>query len=308
MKIYLNLIFFSLFTSLQNFAEVNVLYGEFKLSHSDNLNTTSDLLSKVLTRHYSSRSLRKGLFGYGWCQLLDYKITTIQEETIELSTCKETRKISSKNGHFHFDNLDFTFNSKKQIIAVSSKIELLKLSYDHLQRITHIEYQKTLLNKKTRDKKVLFEIKNHLLVSVNTLEHNDKLFLNYSYLNGKLNQVMSCNKSSPSNTCNSETLYNYDSNDNMIEWKNLTGDFEKMTYDEDLDLVTSYQQINRCTNYYDYSLLNKSKKVIQSRICPNKIKQKILYTYDSIFKTLKISIQNESKKIIGGKDDNNSTL
>lgn len=303
MKTYLNyLIFFSLFTSLQNFADVNVLYGEFTLTQSDHLNT-GNLFSKVLTRYYSSRSLRKGLLGYGWCQLLDYRINSIQGETIELITCQERKKILSKNGRFHFDHLDFTFNPQKQIVTISFKEEQLKLNYDHLQRLTHIDYQNSLLNKKVPETTILFEIKNHLLVNVKKYQDKNKLLLSYSYLNGRLQKVLSCG-----NTCNNEVLYTYDLNDNMIEWKNLSGDFEKMTYDQDLDLVTSYQQIDRCTNYYDYSFLNKSKKVIQSRVCPRKGKQKILYTYDPIFKSLKMSIEKESKKIIGGKYDNNSTL
>lgn len=260
-------------------AEVNINYGELKLQHQDSISKSDKII-----RNYSSRSLRKGLFGYGWCSPFDLKIKTPATNQIKITTCDESFVLPLNNfsqdpitKFYNYKLLDTQYQFNKEAQLVFARIANTEYSF-----IYDPETQK-LSTIYSKDKKIKFAIENQLIKSISTIHKT----IIYNYSDHKLTEVL----------VNSKKVftYKYDDYANLTFWgQNLV--FEKIKYNDEFDLVEHYQQKDKCQNTYEYSRLNKSKFILQNRNCPYSSKQIIKYTFDYQKKQIKMNfIQTPTK-------------
>lgn len=250
-------------------AEVNISFGEFKIQHQDKIT------AKVfLDRDYSSRSLYKGLFGYGWCSSWDYR----QDQNKKISLCLRT---------IEAPQTQLEFNSQGEIVEIKTST----------QKIVFLRENENSVNvrRKTLSAKNIYIF---LLKGVVTkIQFDGKIWL-YQYQKHQLAKVIS----------NKATLWQYEYDDyaNMTLWRsqNLS---EKMTYDNELDVIENYQQKDLCKNKYNYSFLNKSKLIFQTRKCLRTPAQTVKYSFDSHKKSIKIEVTNKPTIQIGEKNENSDS-
>lgn len=269
LKIFWYLFLFSLSYTFA-FAEVNIAYGEFKLQHEDSFSSPQE----KLIRNYSSRSLFKGLFGYGWCSSWDYRKTYSQgQERILL--CQE--EVTPKD--------KIIFNDKGELLT----IEKSDLKILFLQENSHP------VNLETKNKKTLYVlIKDGFVRKIKS----EKQTISYEYKEKQLSKV--------TKEKSSLYRYEYDSFANMTKWHS-TKEFESMSYNNEWDLIESYTQKDLCTNEYNYSFLNKSKFIFQKRKCLSKPSQAIKYSFDALKKKIKIEVIESKDYRLGEKNENLSS-
>lgn len=253
------------------FAEVNISYGEFKLQHEDIVSSSKE----KLIRNYSSRSLFKGLFGYGWCSSWDYhKSYSLGQERILL--CQE--EITPKE--------KLSFNNKGELQSIeSSELKILFLPENSFPINSE--------SKKTKSIIYVF-IKNGFVQKIKSEKHS----LTYEYSSKQLSKVIK--------EKTALYRYEYDSFANMTKWQSAK-EFENMSYNNEWDLIESYTQKDLCANEYNYSFLNKSKFILQKRKCLSKPSQSIKYSFDSINKKIKIEILESKDLRLGEKNENLSS-
>lgn len=272
LKIFWYLFLFSLSYTFA-FAEVNIAFGEFKIQHSEHINSKLDL-----DRNYSSRSLYKGLFGYGWCSSWDFHkpASTDSVDNQDIFLCQE--KINPKE--------KFTFTRKGEVSSIETKDQQIIFIRDEKNRPNSSELNKNLNSKQ----KIYVYIVEELVSRIETSKHT----FTYKYSSKKLEHVSSSKM----------TLfrYEYDSYANMTKWQSVN-ELERMSYNSDLDLIQSYTQKDLCHNTYNYAHLNKSKFILQERKCISQNPQTIKYSFDYEKKKIKIQILNSENYRLGEKNE-----
>lgn len=290
-RVLIFLIIYCLCLSLA-IAEVNINYGELKLQHQDAISSSAKII-----RNYSSRSLKKGLFGYGWCSPFDLKIKLLSKEQIKITDCDESFILASESfsqdpttSLYSYTSLDnhYQFNKEAQlVIAKIANTEYLYIYDRENKRLTTIQ---------SKDKKIKFTIENQLIKSITT-KHKTVL---YNYSDYKLIEVSVNTKK--------DFTYKYDDYANLTYWgQNLV--FEKIKYNDEFDLVEHYQQQDKCQNTYEYSRLNKSKFILHNRSCPYSSNQIIKYTFDYQKKQIKMTFTKTPLKLgdLNEKTENTNT-
>lgn len=270
LMIFCYLFIIATITTTNTFAEVNIAYGEFKIQHQEHLTTQSEI-----TRSYSSRSLHKGFFGYGWCSSWDYHRFYFQGQE-RLSLCQQEITSTSKN--------KISFNQTGKPSEITTPYQQVLFIYENTK------LKNTLTNKKT----IYAFVNKGLITKILT----EKYTFYYEYTQKQLSKVKKGNSWA--------YLYEYDVFANMTKWQSQHG-IEKMSYNNDWDLINSYTQKDLCQNDYDYTGLNKSKIILQKRKCLSIPAQEIKYSFDVEKQKIKIQILNSRNPRLGEKNENNST-
>lgn len=278
-RVLIFLIIYCLCLSLA-IAEININYGELKLQHQDFVSS-----SEKIIRNYSSRSLRKGLFGYGWCSPFDLKIKAAAKDQIKITTCNDSFNLSlnefsqdSITKLYTYRLLDNHYQFNKEARLVIAKIAATEyfFSYDReTQKLTSIQ---------SKDKKIKFTLENQLIKSITTKSKT----VHYIYSDYKLIEVSINTKIN--------FTYTYDEYANLTYWgQDLV--FEKIKYNDEFDLVEYYLQKDKCQNTYEYSRFNKSKFILQNRNCPYSSSQIIKYTFDYQKQQIKMNFIQKPTKL-----------
>lgn len=263
LRIFWYLFLFSLSCTFA-FAEVNISYGEFKLQHFDHISSRVNL-----NRSYSSRSLYKGLFGYGWCSSWDFR-KSLSTENQDIFLCQEKYLTKEKITFTRHGDINSIETQELEIIFIRNKLSINKTQ--------------------SSKQKIFVYITDDLVSKIVT----PKYTYSYQYTSKKLNRVFK-----------SKTTvyrYEYDSYANMTKWQSAS-ELEKMSYDSELDLIQSYTQKDLCHNTYNYSHLNKSKFILQERKCLSKTPQTIKYSFDYNKKKITIQILNSDNYRLGVKNE-----
>lgn len=261
------LVFIYCFGLATAMAEVNISFGEFKIQHQDKI-----AKKIILNRDYSSRSLYKGLFGYGWCSSWDYR----RDQNKKTYLCQKT-----------IENIkeQIEFNSQGEVVEIKTP----------MQKIIFLREKKKGedLKQNSSSKKIYVFLSKGLITKI---QSQGKIW-HYHYQNHQLSKVL-----------RDKTLtvqYEYDDYANMTLWRSQ--DFsEKMGYDKELDVIESYQQKDLCKNKYNYAFLNKSKLIFQVRKCLRAPAQTVKYSFDNQKKKIRIEITPNSPLQIGEKNENSN--
>lgn len=273
-RVSIIIIYYCFFISLA-FAEININFGEFKIEHKDQLNTKIQIV-----RNYSSRQLTKGFFGYGWCSLFDTKLQILNSQP-SLSNCDQRQKeyvIQTTNSNYMAHSMDkltsFYFDKDLKLYRLRHQNQYFNLFYDNDRR--GLPANSLVMLQAKNKNQVLVLLKQNLIDRI----HLNNKTVRYQYFQNKLSTVLLSK--------NIHYEYLYDEFSNMTLWKN-TKDFEKINYNNDLDVVTRYLQKDKCINEYEYSHLNKSKFILQHRSCPFSEAKSIKYSFDYNKKQIKIT-------------------
>ena len=71
---------------LLSHAQVVLNRASFEHFEQDRFNLENPL---ILTRHYSSRSLYRGYFGFGWCSNIEYNMEILSPGEVRLYHCQK---------------------------------------------------------------------------------------------------------------------------------------------------------------------------------------------------------------------------
>lgn len=252
---------------------VNMKNGSLILQDSEFLTASSSGFKWELHRTYRSRSLFKGVFGQGWCSVLDSKIEFKKKEEIELTDCSSplpitfkldptaTRYVNVKDAQDWIQSGfgQYTrFKNKNKASRFNYKGELKSL-FHNKKEIELFRGARGLIEQATVNKKVLMKLKWHPLLSLIEKVEDSKSSVLYKYSGFQLIRVY------PTAFLEQKT-YNYDDLDNLTERSNRK---EKLVieYDKQEDRVLKIK--SSCVDQFHYSL--KQGRVISSKMtteCP----------------------------------------
>ncbi|MBL7543486.1 MAG: hypothetical protein JNL11_06695 [Bdellovibrionaceae bacterium] len=282
---------FIFFLALTTMAEVKKEFGEFVVTHVDTLKN-----QKVVQRHYSSRSLFKGLFGFNWCSTLDYRLT-IEDSIITVFDCELGRTLSfkkSKSGVFQNTRLQLEITEKKQQwqwirppnTYVFSQEGRLNYWIDHDNNIVYIDYRDRLPHR-------LLSKKTGPLVIESTSSGVIKKIgptLIYEYSQNLLNKVINKKKRT--------WQYQYDEFLNMTLWRGPSS-YESMKYDSEWDRIIFLKDQRDCRFRYQYEIKKNKKFIVESKKCLNAAEHETLFEVTPprpIIKTLNDQLGNEFRQ------------
>lgn len=219
----------------------------------------------VLERTYSSRSLSRGIFGFGWCSNLDLRLDVVSPDEIAIDRCTErsiywrrgekwvdpTRpsEILEKAGKDYVlikDGTRLSFEGQGRLLGWENRLGKVKISYRN-DKIDKLEdpIRKWALRFSYRA--------NHLEIA---LPHNHKLAYEISgddletvHVDGRL-----------------RTRFTYDEDHNLTEIFDQNHQREIYTYDREKDQLISFQRKDGCIEIYDYrgTSLNLVSEAIES--------------------------------------------
>lgn len=161
-----------LFCSLPSFATVNLRNGSYTESFIDFIDPDKKGIELKIERHYSSRSVYTGVFGFGWCTFLETRLTITSDGIINLTECGGGLELT-------YYPKDFDLKSPKDTIKriVEDYKKKNKMS------INDIENLKTQLKNNT---KMRFTYANELgLINIQKIKTKNNTF--YAKAKGKEN-------------------------------------------------------------------------------------------------------------------------
>ncbi len=266
---YVSLFVFVFFLALSTMAEVKKEFGEFKTVHTEQLRN-----QPILQRHYSSRSLFKGVFGFNWCSQLDYKIT-VSDNEMSVFDCEAGKHIVFKKinvDRFHSVDLQNDLVVENGWIRFDRSPLTLYFSKDgRLSHWTasssdsvHVIYKGNSATQLRTTKSGVLDVtygKDGLVKSVG------KSF-SYEYNQGLLRAVLKDGKSI--------WRYQYDEFLNMTLWRGPSSS-EEMKYDSEWDRIVYLKDKNDCRFRYQYELKDSKKFILESKKCLNSREKETLF-------------------------------
>ena len=271
-------------------AEVKKEFGEFLVTHSEKTSTQI-----IVNRHYSSRSLYKGVFGFNWCSDLDYKISvndkTVPEE-MSLFDCELGKRITFKRtSPSRFEN----FENQLKLTVKDHQIQYEKSTTTYFfsmdGRLSHwtatssldpiyVIYKDGHMLRLMGKKMGLVDLKisgDGLILKIGTE-------FSYEYNQGLLRKVLQSKK----------TLwqYQYDEFLNMTLWRSPSS-FESMKYDSEWDRIVELKDKEDCRFTFQYEIKKSKKYILESKKCAASVK------HDSVFEMVspRLLIQSNSDKL-----------
>lgn len=255
---YVSLFFFVFFLAATTMADVKKEFGEFRLTHTENIGTIP-----ILKRHYSSRSLYKGVFGFNWCSDLDFKVSVTDEMSI--FDCELGKRVSFKQtGPTRFENEEYNLKLiiRDHLIVYKRAHSSYFFSMDG--RLSHwmasslpeiyVIYKGDrivrLMGKKIRTLNVNYNREG----LVQTLGSD----YTYTYTKGLLNKVQKRKRPL--------WQYQYDEFLNMTLWRSPSN-FEFMKYDSEWDRIIELKDKESCRFRFQYEIKKSKKYIVESKKC-----------------------------------------
>lgn len=252
---------------------VNMKNGSLILQDSEILTSPSSDFKWELHRTYRSRSLFKGVFGQGWCSVLDSKIEFKIKEEISLTDCSSPLPItfrldSTASKYVNIkDSQDWIQSSFGHYTRYKNKIKSVRFNYKGemsslFQNKTEIEFDRDtrgLITQTHIKGQSLMKLRWHPLLSLIEKIETSKSSVLYKYSGFQLIKVY------PTAFLD-QKIYNYDDLDNLTERSNKK---EKLVieYDKQEDRVLKIK--SSCIDQFYYSL--QQGRVISSKMttqCP----------------------------------------
>lgn len=267
---YLSLFLFVFIVAASTMAEVKKEFGEFRTTHTDQIKNQS-----VIQRHYSSRTLFKGVFGFNWCSDLDYKIT-IKESEMSLFDCEIGKHLIFKIVHpAYYLNSEYDLSlavKNNQILYRRFKTTYFFSRDGRLSHWTapsipspvYIIYQNNkihrLLLQPFGSLTMVFS-KEDLVTSIGKIA-------TYDYTQGMLTKV----------TLNKKTIWRYQYDDflNMTLWRGPSSS-EVMKYDSEWDRIVYLKDKDECRFRYQYQIKKDRKFIVESKKCTQGLEKETLF-------------------------------
>jgi YD repeat-containing protein len=210
------------------------------------------------TRIYNSRSQEKGIFGFGWCSLIETSLNIQDAKTLILKECGAGHEITfrlQKDGNFVSENnpadaiekknalyfrmrnqFQQEFSAKGQMTAQYDKnLNGFRMTYDSENRIEKLSFQNGV--------QARFSYNSDGFVR----EINSPGIDSLTYLYQKENLM------SVTNAQKQVVEYKYDSGRNLNEITYPDRSSKKITYDQANDWVTAIQDSQGCTENIKYT-------------------------------------------------------
>lgn len=251
-------------------ADVKKEFGEFRLTHAEKIKTET-----ILKRHYSSRSLYKGVFGFNWCSDLDFKISITDEMSI--FDCELGKRISFKKANANrFEN---TENNLKLVIrdlliiyqrADSTYYFSMDGRLSHWTAPsssgapTYVIYKDGLITQLLVKKigAVLVTYTREGLVQTLGADFS------YEYTQGLLNKVHKTKKAL--------WQYQYDEFLNMTLWRSPSS-FESMKYDSEWDRIVELKDTEACRFRFQYEIKKSKRYIVESKKCAAQVERQTVF-------------------------------
>jgi YD repeat-containing protein len=250
---------FVLFFAPSTFASVNMKDASFSKTWID---------AEVLQRSYSSRSLYKGYFGYGWCSNLESRITLQTEKEIVLEDCGLTSRFAlKKNRDYHdvsgakryikrqdkylyFQNDLGEFKkydlSGRLLESFNAQGSALILTYDDKGRLKSL---KALASQARTDSWPIDPPPEWMIhwnedhTRIEKIQMSPRKQIDYIY---KLDDLTKVTEDQAS------TKFKYDNLHNMLEFESSSGEKEKLSYEPISDKVIKHSRSDGCTEEFQY--------------------------------------------------------
>lgn len=213
-------------------SQINLWQGSYTLTENDKI-----LERLKIKRQYSSRSLYKGWFGFGWCSDLDYKISQVNKNNFSISHCGRP-----------LANATYTLSPQGLVLRLPTLLEC------------YLHYTSTL------EPKLLSCGNEQIIITFNSedqiitqLASSRGHLLTYSYQNLDLIRI----------TALTETLRTYTYN-NFHNLTQVRGERlnEDIQYNDSDDTVARYKDRENCTNQLSYHENSHRALVQVQRNCP----------------------------------------
>jgi hypothetical protein len=217
------------------YAETNMRKASYSTEFVDI--RTADL---EVVRHYDSRSLYNGLFGFGWCSNLESTLKRGLSGEWRLSHCDHhshpTQALRSKDGWATKEGeTRMTFDPSGRLLSLTrDKGETLALIYGPTGLL------RGAATGRGKEMRLELDDTNRKVTAVKFAGKSAA----YKYQNQDLISV--------TNSWANEFTFHYDSLHNLISTNYPDDTKETMTYDADLDRLLSYRERNGCKEVYDY--------------------------------------------------------
>lgn len=235
----MKILLISLLTPLLTQAAVNMKDASFQSTQVD---------AGILERSYSSRSLYYGYFGFGWCSILEMRLSLDGDEP-QLYECdrqiylKKFKILKSKD-IYKYDRGDreFTFDRLGRLLRVESSSFGFTIKYSSglvsTLEATNGEVWKIQFQESGLFVEFISKIPSQIALKTGEMWM-------YEYRNHNLVSVQK-NKISMYS-------YKYDSLDNMTEIRRRqSSKFERLRYDLEKDTVIEYKKSDGCVETYRY--------------------------------------------------------
>lgn len=261
-------------------AEVNMKNASFYHSWKDDLGSNK---KHNIIRTYNSRSLERGLFGFGWCSKFEEKLRHISAQHIVISTChgdehyialsnlnSPTQFRNSKNQEDRIDVINGAYHviTKSPIgqfqlgqlrLAQSQTGKFRRRNFDRNGNLTFysdpsdsgaasfaIQYTAANIPKTLQfsDGDTFNILTDSLTGRIQSIRSLDGTHvLRYLYTSSDLTAVRSHGRTG--------TIYQYDEAHNLVHAEGDEGSIT-MTYDQDHDWITSYRDSKACQETFSY--------------------------------------------------------
>lgn len=279
---FLPLVFLTLQAPALSFAQVNIKDGSFEKSFDQDI-----------IRHYHSRSLYNGYFGFGWCSEPETSLDTSRDQFLTLNDCRLGNKITfdkihrnvfisaalpneriiSKNGiytRYVGDKSEQRFDSSGKLTSLSSPQGKSRiLAYNRLGKLSAITDPAGQIYIVTMDRF------NQKIIEISSSIKNR---YKYIYFGDDLLEVQHSGK----------VLYRYDYDKlhnltQITETKGEKKTIETLRYNPEKDLVLEYNDSKSCQEFYQYrpSDTDPSNHYFAEaqRFCPNEQVKSVSYEF-----------------------------
>lgn len=250
---------FVLFFAPSTFASVNMKDASFSKTWID---------AEVLHRTYTSRSLYKGYFGYGWCSNLESRIKSQTGKEIVMEDCGQTYRfiqkdkkdyqditgeknyIKRQDRYLYFQNASGEFRkydpSGKLLEFYNAQGAALILTYNDQGKLKTLKALTSQARSDSWSAEAPPEwqvIWNSDFTRIEKIEMKSGQTFDYIYNKEDLTEVKE-NKTT--------TRYRYDELHNMVELVQPDGKKERIMYDSTKDQVMEYSREDGCEEKFQY--------------------------------------------------------
>lgn len=199
------------------------------------IRTETDFEKPSVRRTYHSRSLWRGLFGFGWCAEFEKSLEFISDREANLSSCDQQKKVKFKKikNLFQVEYTQLFFNSDGVLVRSGED----RYHNDLQGRPIRIESHRRLLF-------IDYDLETGFITRIKS---NKNEFLEYRFASDNLISVKKLSSR--------EINYKYDDVHNLIEIQD--GEIRsKILYQKNKDEVKSQTYSNGCFEHYQYEKLS----------------------------------------------------
>ncbi|MEZ0392089.1 MAG: hypothetical protein ACAH59_07745 [Pseudobdellovibrionaceae bacterium] len=243
------------------FADVNMRDASF-------LKTENDFSLDLMARTYNSRSLWKGIFGFGWCASFEVRFTPHTLKEGKLQTCDRSRNVSAQ---FVANEWKVSKNSEETWVFNLAG-QWIRLEKNHSESL-FLSYDSRGLVKSIRGQFGIIEFDYKLTGELEQIRQSDSHWSRYRFKDENLLSVTDSSRMT--------TFYRYDDLHNLVEIETPKGK-ERILYDQGKDEVKAYFSIDGCFEIYRF--LKQSALRLKSSVfrrCPETQLEKRILSFSS---------------------------